>query len=314
MSNGAGSDDVPPAAAPAGTGGTFDRRGFLGSALAALAAAALPDGLRGAAPARGALVDPAVVPARLDRIGLQLYTVREDAAHDLAGTLARVARIGYDDVEFAGYQGHSPGDVHRMLDAARLGAPAAHVPLERLRGEMATVLEEARVVGHGCIVCPWIDEKERTADGYADVAVALNRAGEAARENRISLAYHNHDFEFTPLPDGRKPYDLLLRLTEPELVDMEMDLFWAVKGGADPLAYFKEWPGRFTLLHAKDMDAAGRMVDVGKGTIDFRRIFAARLRAGMTNVFVEHDEPADPWASVSASYDYLKKLSFGTSG
>jgi len=224
-----------------------------------------------------------------------------------------VARIGYDDVEFAGYHGHAPAEVHRLLNAHRLVAPAAHVPLERLRGELDKVLEEARVVGHRYVVCPWIDEKERTADGYADVAAALNHAGAAAQDAGLALAYHNHDFEFTPLPDGRTPYDVLLNLTEPELVDMELDVYWAVKAGADPLAYFKEWPGRFTMLHVKDMDAAGRMVDVGKGTIDFRKIFAARLRAGLLNAFVEHDEPADPWVSVTDSYNYLKRLSFGTS-
>ncbi len=310
----------PPPPPPSGAGDAFDRRGFLGSALAALAAAALPDGLRAAGPGMGRMASPAAgaaspvsAPARLDHIGLQLYTVRGEAAKDLDGTLARVAKIGYDEVEFAGYYGHAPADVHRMLDRYHLLAPAAHVPLERIRGELDKVLEEARVVGHHYVVCPFIDEKERTADALADVAVALNKAGAAAREKGFALAYHNHDFEFTPLPDGRKPYDLLLSLTEPDLVDFEMDLFWATKGGADPLAYFKEWPGRFTMVHVKDMDAAGNMVDVGKGRIDFARIFAARLRGGIVHAFVEHDEPADPWASITNSYNYLDKLSFGTS-
>ncbi len=303
-----GSDAPQPSPSPT----AFDRRGFLGSALAALAAAALPRHLRGATPAAAGAPSPTLAPVKLQRIGLQLYTIRDEAQKDLDGALARVAKIGYDDVEFAGYYGHSAADVRRMLDRHRLYAPSAHVPLERLRGEMDKVLEEAKIVGHQYITCPYIDEKERTHDGYADVAAALNRAGVAARKEQIKLAYHNHDFEFTPLPDGRKPYDVLLNLTEPDVVDMEMDLFWAVKGGADPLAYFKEWPGRFTMLHIKDMDAAGNMVDVGKGKIDFARIFAARVRAGMVYSFVEHDQPADPWASITDSYNYLKKLSFGT--
>jgi len=302
VSHGAGSEF----SSSAGDAGAFDRRAFLGSALAALAAAALPGTLRGSEPG-GALP-----PARLERIGLQLYTVRDSAAKDLDGTLARVAKIGYDDVEFAGYQGHSAAEVRGMLDRYRLLAPSAHVPLDRLRNELDKVLEEAQVVGHRYVVCPYIDDKERTPDGFADVAAALNQAGEKARAKGIALAYHNHDFEFTPLPDGRKPYDLLLALTEPDLVDMEMDLFWATKGGADPLAYFKQHPGRFTMVHAKDMDAAGNMTEVGKGKIDFRKIFAARQRAGLQNVFVEHDQPADPWASITDSYQYLKKLSFGT--
>ncbi len=309
MRHGSGPDAAHPSL-PATAGGTFDRRGFLGSALAALAAAALPDRLHAGTPAPGA--SPAAAPVKLQRIGLQLYTVRGEAEKDLDGTLARVAKIGYDDIEFAGYYGHPAADVHRMLDKYHLWAPSAHVPLERLRTEMDKVLAEAKVVGHRYIVCPYIDEKERTADGLADVAVALNRAGRAAHDAGFRLAYHNHDFEFTPLPDGRKPYDVLLNLTEPDLVDMEMDLFWATKGGADPLAYFKEWPGRFTMFHIKDMDAAGNMVDVGKGRINFARILAARVRAGMVYTFVEHDEPTDPWATITDSYNYLKKLSFGT--
>lgn len=313
MSHGAGpvAAPLPP---PPPAAGAFDRRAFLGGALAALAVAALPDGLRGATPGPREALASGAAPARLDRIGLQLYTIRGEAGKDLEGALARVAKIGYDDVEFAGYYDHAPADVHRMLDRYRLGSPAAHVPLERIRGELDKVLEEARVVGHRYVVCPFIEAKDRTADGLADVAVALNRAGEKARAQGVALAYHNHDFEFAPLPDGRKPYDVLLSLTEPEVVDFEMDLFWATKGGADPLAYFKEWPGRFTMVHVKDMDAAGNMVDVGKGRIDFAKIFAARLRGGIEHAFVEHDEPADPWASITDSYNYLKKLSFGTNG
>ncbi len=311
MRHGPGPDALVQPSPPS-LGGAFDRRGFLGSALAALAAAALPDRLHGATPAPAAGTSPMGAPVKLQRIGLQLYTIRGEAEKDLDGALARVAKIGYDDVEFAGYYGHAPADVHAMLDRHRLLAPAAHVPLQRLRTELDKVLEEARVVGHRYIVCPYIDEKERTPDGFADVAVALNRAGAALRAQGLTLAYHNHDFEFTPLPDGRKPYDVLLNLTEPDVVDMEMDLFWATKGGADPLAYFKEWPGRFTMFHIKDMDAAGNMVDVGKGKIDFARILAARVKAGMVYTFVEHDQPADPWASITDSYNYLKKLSFGT--
>jgi sugar phosphate isomerase/epimerase len=282
----------------------LDRRRFLGGALAALAAAAIPDALGAAGPS------PAPA-ARLDRIGLQLYTVRQSMEKDLPGTLARVATIGYREVEFAGYFGREPAEIRELLEKNHLSAPSSHVALERLRSEPDRVIEEARVAGHRYVVCPWLDEKQRTPEGYAALIDTLGRTDEALRQAGLGLAYHNHDFEFATLPDGQRGFDLILERTDPAIVQLEMDLFWAVKGGADPLAYFARWPGRFPMVHVKDMDAAGAMTDVGKGRIDFAAIFAARRRAGIRHFFVEHDEPADAWASITASYAYLKRLRFG---
>jgi sugar phosphate isomerase/epimerase len=109
---------------------------------------------------------------------------------------------------------------------------------------------------------------------------------------------------------GQLPYDILLAASDPDLVKIELDLFWIVKGGGDPLAYFAKYPGRFPLVHVKDMSADGRMVDVGRGRIPFARIFAQRKAAGIRHFFVEHDEPADPFASITASYAYLRGLRF----
>jgi len=290
--------DVAAADLPA-----LDRRRFLGGALAALAAAAIPDALGAAGP-------PPTPGARLDRIGLQLYTVRQAMEKDLPGTLARVAAIGYGEVEFAGYFGRKPAEIRKLLEENKLRAPSSHVALERLRSEPDRVIEEARAVGHRYVVCPWLDEKQRTPEGYAALIETLGRTGAAMRKAGLGFAYHNHDFEFATLPDGKRPFDLLLERTDPALVQFEMDLFWAVKAGADPLAYFARWPGRFPMVHVKGMDAAGAMTDVGKGRIDFAAIFAARRRAGIRHFFVEHDEPADAWASITASYAYLKRLRF----
>jgi sugar phosphate isomerase/epimerase len=124
----------------------------------------------------------------------------------------------------------------------------------------------------------------------------------------MQFGYHNHDFEFQPI-DGIVPYDLLLERCDPALVIMEMDIFWAVNGGKDPLAYFTAHAGRFHLIHAKDRTAAGEMVNVGSGVIDFRAILARSQQAGIRYVFVEHDRPASPLDDVRASYTYLRGLS-----
>jgi sugar phosphate isomerase/epimerase len=128
----------------------------------------------------------------------------------------------------------------------------------------------------------------------------------------VQFAYHNHDFEFAPL-EGKVPYDLLLERTDPRAVKLEMDLYWTVKGGASPVEYFERHPGRFHLLHVKDMDATPRrfFADVGRGTIDFKSIFARSRKAGVRHYFVENDEPAgSPFDSLRASFDYLRRLEF----
>ena len=171
-------------------------------------------------------------------------------------------------------------------------------------------MDEAKTAGHDYVVFRWIEEKDRTPEGYARVIETLNRAGEVAHRTGLVLAYHNHTFEFTPLPDGTRPYDLFLERTDPQLVRMEMDVYWLLEGGLRPQDYFARWPGRFPLLHLKDKDAAGHMTDVGSGVLDWGAILGARRQAGVTHVFAEHDEPADPWASIANSYRYLSQLSF----
>jgi sugar phosphate isomerase/epimerase len=247
---------------------------------------------------------------KLDRIGLQLYTVRHQMEKDVEGTIARVAATGYREVEFAGYFGKAPRDVRALLDHHGLSAPSSHVSLAPEQWRAA--LDAAPVVGHRYLVIAWIPAEERhTLDDYKRAAERFNRAATEAKAAGLQFAYHNHDFEFVPL-DGRLPYDVLLAETDPKLVQLEMDLYWTVKGGQDPLAYFARWPGRFPMVHVKDAGPPPdhRMVDVGAGTIDFKKILAQRDRAGIRHCFVEHDEPADPFASIRASYEYLKGLEF----
>lgn len=285
----------------------IDRRSFLRRAGGLLAGAALPAAsLPGSPGVRG----PGGAD-RLDRIGLQLYTLREPLAGDLEGTLARVAAIGYEEVELAGLFGRTPRQMRRALDAAGLVAVSSHLPFERLLAGWQEELEGALALGQSYVVCPWIPEERRGADGYREVARIFERAGAAAADRGLRFAYHNHAYEFEPA-DGRVPYDLLLEGTSPERVAFEMDLYWIVEGGGDPLRYFRRWPGRFELIHAKDMAAGpgGAMADVGAGTIDFAAIFARREEAGIRHVFVEHDHPTHPLESARRSYEYLERLRF----
>jgi sugar phosphate isomerase/epimerase len=279
------------------------RRGFLGASLAALAAHGYR--FRPSAPARE--TDP---PSdRLDTIGVQLYTVRGEMRRDPEGTLARVARIGYREVEFAGYHNRTPEQLRDALRANGLSAPAAHVGLDSLEGDRgARTIDAAATLGHRYLVVAWMPEDwRRTLDDWRRVAERMNRVGERTRAAGIQFAYHNHDFEFRPL-EGRVPFEVFCEAADPTLVQIELDLFWITHGGGDPLAFIGRWPGRVPMVHVKDRTVEGTMVDVGAGAINWRRIFAERRRAGIRHYFVEHDEPPDPWASISASFGYLGRL------
>lgn len=283
----------------------MDRRKFLSRAAAGtLAGFGLSACRQGTSAARG---------AGLDRIGLQLYTVRNRMERDVPATLREVANAGYREVETAGLFTASPAQFRSALDAAGLVSPAGHFAIDLVRQQPANLLGIARTLGQQWVVVPWLDEAERNADGYQRLAEDLNRFGAAARDVGIRVAYHNHEFEFEPLGDGRTGYDVLLAATDPALVDMELDLFWAVKGGHDPISILNAHPGRFPLCHVKDMrDVAGsqEMVTVGEGEIDFASIFAHAEQAGLRHFFVEHDNPADPIASIRTSYEHLRQLSF----
>jgi sugar phosphate isomerase/epimerase len=246
---------------------------------------------------------------RLRPIGVQLYTVRTLLEKDFEGTLAALAALGLREVEFAGYYGHSPQSVRDALARTGLTAPSAHLPLESVRDDLPRLLEGARVIGHQYLVVPWLPDTQRTLDGYRAAADLFNRVGQQVQASGMHFAYHNHAFEFA-VRDGHLPYDVLLERCDPRYVAFEMDLYWITKGGQDPLSYFARWPGRFPLVHVKDSSGPPdhRMTDVGAGRIPWTAIFARRQQAGIRHAFIEHDEPADPLASVRRSYEYLRRL------
>jgi sugar phosphate isomerase/epimerase len=284
----------------------MNRRDFVATAAAAMAASVC------SRPAAAVPAKPAK--ARLQRIGIQLYAVRREMQRDQEGTLRRLAEIGYREVEYAGYHGRTPAETRAMLARFELTAPSTHVGYDQITKGWDRALDDALARGHRIITIPWLPNDVRgSASSWRAVADVFNRAADAARARGLEFAYHNHDFEFARV-DGLVPFDLLLEHTDPALVSFQMDVFWLVKGGADPMAYLRAHPRRFTMLHIKDSGGPPQhaQVDVGAGTIDFAAILRrdADQRGAIRHVFVEHDQPADAMTFAKASFDYLKALEY----
>ena len=250
---------------------------------------------------------------RIERIGIQLYTVRGEMQKNVEATLARIARIGYREVEFAGYFGRTPAQIRGALDANGLSAPSSHIALADVRSpDFARTLEGARTMGHRYLIVAWLDDSDRASqDSYTALADTLIAASPKAAEFGITLGYHNHNFEFAPL-GGKTGLEVMLERSANTPVVFEMDLYWITDAGQDPIAWFSRFPGRFPLVHVKDSAGPPKnaMRDVGAGTIDWKAIFGHHAEAGIKYYFVEHDDPPDPFASAAASYAYLSHLTF----
>jgi sugar phosphate isomerase/epimerase len=264
---------------------------------------------------------------RIERLGTQLYTVRDAMGKDFEGTLAKVAALGYKEVEFAGYFNKSPKEVKAALANTGLTSPSTHIGYDLLTDKFPKVIEDSRIIGHSFIVNPWIDDATRNQPGaWKRAAETFNRAGEMAKKAGLQFAYHNHHFEFVPV-DGQAPLELILKTCDPAFVKIELDLCWAAAAGQDPVAWFQRYPGRFPMVHVKGLkrilpDAAKwttappikellpDVSDVGPGPIDWARIFSHAKEAGIQHYFVEHDQPPSPFDSLAASAKYLEGLRF----
>jgi sugar phosphate isomerase/epimerase len=304
----------------------MNRRTFLGTSAATFLVQGLQ--VQTLKPALASILTSAVpVEHKIKAVGVQLYTVRDAMKSDCEGTIARVAQIGYKEVEFAGYFDHSPKGISALLKKNGLTAPSCHVAYDIVQNKWDQQIEASHVIGHKFIVCPWIEPKQRQEpDGYKRAADLFQKAGEASKKAGIQFAYHNHTFEFQPSEaiGGKLPYDILLA-TDPNYVKMELDLCWISVAGKDPIEYFNKYPGRFPLVHLKDMKVLPKgaegptaspdkempnMTDVGSGVIDWKHIFSHDQKAGIQHYFVEHDTPADAFASITKSYAYLSTLTF----
>jgi sugar phosphate isomerase/epimerase len=226
------------------------------------------------------------------------------------GTLARLADIGYKEVEFAGYYNHTPAEIRGVLQRNGLTAPSAHIAITVLENESRKTFDDASVIGHEWLTVPSLPDGTRdTVDDWKRVAAGFNTIAARVRAAGFRFAYHNHNTELKKI-GGVAPLDVLIEETDPALVSFEMDIYWVVNGGGDPLELLARYPGRIKMLHVKDSlgPPGNEMADVGAGAIDFKTIFA-RAR-GIDHYFVEHDQPADAFASAKASFQYLANLEF----
>ncbi|WP_019670334.1 sugar phosphate isomerase/epimerase family protein [Eudoraea adriatica] len=259
--------------------------------------------------------------------GLALYTVRDDMAANAKATLTAVSDAGYKNIEAAGYKDGkfydmSPADFKKLLKELRLNPISTHqasVTLENADSMIADVKE----AGFKYFVIPVppmglfkIDRETRTmgmTGGAANLAEIITTLGKKCEAAGLKLLYHNHDFEFKKDADGIVPIDYLLENTDPKYVNFQMDLYWVTKAGADPVAYFEKYPGRFKIWHVKDMDKEGRFAPVGKGRIDFVRILEKKKLSGMKYYMVEQDMTFDglkPIDAIKISHEGLKNIGF----
>lgn len=252
-------------------------------------------------------------------IGLQLYTLRDELPKDVKSTLEKVAKAGYKTVETYGFSikdqfwGLSPIEFKKILDANNLKSPSGHYNLGSFLydgnlEEVKAAIEAAQILKNEYLTVPWVDEPFR--NDFHKIAVRLNEAGEMCAAAGLKLAYHNHDFEFQK-QDGITGYEILLKETDQDLVSFELDLYWVVRSGYDPVKLFKENPGRFKLWHVKDMDKVNPALntEIGSGSIDFKTIFKEVKQSGMKHFFVEQENNYNPNAfeAIKTSCDFILK-------
>jgi sugar phosphate isomerase/epimerase len=305
----------------------LSRRGFLRTAAATAAVVGTSSALAAPALAREGSGGGGRHRVPPDQISIQLFTLRDQLAIDLEGTLAALAEIGYTRVEHAGFVGRTVTEFKAALDAAGLRATSGHVLIPQPFDPAAwsASLADANTLGSRFIVHPFFGinfatgEVTRTTAPWRAFARDLNRAGRMARDAGLKLGYHNHNWEFFRLTDNpsRTAYDVLTDATDPDLVHLEMDLFWVTRGARDPVDLIRQNRGRVLQFHVKDMNQAGSFEDPGQGLIDFARIFRHSREAGVIEYIVERDdagtpprEPADALDTARVGYQFLSTVRF----
>ena len=255
-------------------------------------------------------------------IGLQLYTVRDHMEKDLEGTLKRVAEIGYQVVELGSFDfyGKKPAELRRILTDHGLTALSMHFTESQLKSDLEKHLAEAKECGITYIGLASLDEQDRKSlDAVKRDAEWFDQIGKSVRGAGCRFFYHGHNFDYAAV-EGAVVYDELIRRTDPKLVNFELDCFWCVRVGKDPVDYFHRFPGRFPQLHLKDLKPGyppttgedfrpGAFTEVGQGVIDWKKIFKAAPEGGMKHYYVEQDEcDRDSLESAKISYTYLHNL------
>lgn len=278
------------------------RRDFLKSSGALALGALLVPGL--AAAAKGT--------AKVNNVGIQLYTVRKEMLTDAVGTLKQLAKIGYKELESARsekglYYGLQPKEIKKITEDLGMTLRSGHVGIDK---DWDQTVAAAAETGQDYLICSSLPSNGQTVSNYKHVADTFSKAAEDCKKAGIIFGYHNHEYEFEK-EDGQVLYDVLLDETDPEMVKMELDLGWVILTGNDPVTYFEKYPGRFPLWHLKDMDRTKReSTEFGKGAIDIKRMLQNAEKSGMKYFFVEQEEYAGAaMDSVKHNYQYLQKLS-----
>lgn len=266
-------------------------------------------------------------------IGLQLYTVRAELEKDVEATIAKVAGIGYNSVEVFGYGngkffGKTPAEFLAILKKNDLITPSGHYSIDTYlsngdEDDLKKTVGVAAQMGHEFLVIPYLADNMRTSlDDYKKLAAKFNSAAVIAKSAGLKLAYHNHDFEFKDWGGGKTGFEVLLKDTDPSLVNFEMDIYWVVRAGHDPVKIIKEHPGRIKMWHLKDMASkepasyttAGPQffAPVGSGIINFKEIFKYKKESGMKYFFVEQDQTKLPvYEAIAKSFADVKKMVAG---
>jgi len=285
------------------------------------------------------------------KVGVQLFSVPKALDTDFAGTIKMLANIGYKEVELfgpypfstqaakdswrpigeslgfkgSGFFGHSVKDVKAVLSQNDMSAPSMHSDLDTLQNAMGKLAEAAHVLGSTYVVLPAIpQDKRRTLDDYKKMAEIFNSIGENAKKAGVRFCYHNHGYGLKE-KNGQVPLRVLLDHTDASLVFLEMDLFWTTAGGADPVSLFNQYPGRYRMVHVKDMtkkvhfsgdgddpkewvELLPYMTSAGSGALDLKTILTAASRRGVDHFIVEQDVVANPEVALKKSFDYVAGL------
>lgn len=269
--------------------------------------------------AAGFLTLPSFVEAakKKSAIGLQLYTLRDVIMKDVKGVLTSVAGMGYTEAETYGYKdsklfGMPVAEFGSFIKSIGMKTVSGHYGIDLAAGSAwEQACADAKSLGQSYVVVPWMDKKYYSSlDELKKTCDILSKAGEVAKKHGLQMGYHNHAFEFDKV-EGKVIIDAMLDQLDPKLVTWELDIYWVVRSGNDPVKYFEKYPGRFELWHVKDMDKANkeRNADVGTGSIDFKNLFTKAKQSGMKKFFVEQESyPSSPIESTKNCIDYLKTI------
>jgi sugar phosphate isomerase/epimerase len=290
-------------------------------------------------------------PAMLNKIGIQLFSLPKTLEKDFRGGINMLSKMGYREIEMygpfpfsaqkaidswaavtpslgfsgSGYFGLTATEVKKIMDENKIKVPAVHTDFETLRTRMSQLAEAAHTIGFKYVVLPSLPaENRKTLDDYKKTIDIFNEIGELAVKSGLRFGYHNHGYGLQEL-EGIIPVQMIIEKTDPKYVFLEMDLFWTVAGGVDPMEWLQRYPGRYKMMHVKNMkqkvkfsgdggdsnqwiELFPQMSTADAGALDLKSILAVAKKAGVEHFFVEQDMVQQPEVALKKSIDYLKSL------